>query len=84
MIHDTASVTLVARQAARCKLWPRVMVGPPVSIGNFPPLDGPQGHHQPAQADLPGVVYDVCDSLKTHGVNAILILNGHGGNVAPR
>jgi creatinine amidohydrolase len=29
------------------------------------------------------VVYEICDSLKTHGVTRILILNGHGGNVAP-
>ena len=28
-------------------------------------------------------VYDICESLKTHGVERILILNGHGGNVAP-
>jgi creatinine amidohydrolase len=29
------------------------------------------------------VVFDICESLKTHGVTRILVLNGHGGNVAP-
>jgi creatinine amidohydrolase len=28
-------------------------------------------------------VFDICESLKTHGVKNILILNGHGGNVGP-
>jgi creatinine amidohydrolase len=30
-----------------------------------------------------GVVFDICESLKTHGVKTILILNGHGGNAKP-
>ena len=29
------------------------------------------------------VVYDICESLRTHGVTKILVLNGHGGNVTP-
>src|SRR6185503_20748146 len=29
------------------------------------------------------VVLDICESLRTHGVTRILVLNGHGGNVAP-
>jgi creatinine amidohydrolase len=30
---------------------------------------------------LLAVVHDICNSLKTHGVKRILILNGHGRNV---
>ena len=29
------------------------------------------------------MVYEICESLKTHGVNTVLVLNGHGGNVGP-
>lgn len=29
------------------------------------------------------VVFDICESLQTHGVKNILVLNGHGGNVIP-
>jgi creatinine amidohydrolase len=29
------------------------------------------------------VVFDICDSLKSHGFKNILILNGHGGNDKP-
>ena len=29
------------------------------------------------------VVSDICESLQVHGVKTILVLNGHGGNVAP-
>jgi len=82
MIHDTASATLVAQQAA-LQLWPRVMVGPPVSIGISPNWMDRKGTISLRRQTFLDVVYDVCDSLRTHGVKAILILNGHGGNVAP-
>jgi creatinine amidohydrolase len=29
------------------------------------------------------VVFDICDSLRMHGVKHVLILNGHGGNLPP-
>jgi creatinine amidohydrolase len=29
------------------------------------------------------VVFEICESLQSHGVKNILILNGHGGNVRP-
>jgi len=30
------------------------------------------------------LVFDICDSLGTHGVKNILIVNGHDGNEIPR
>ena len=29
------------------------------------------------------VVFDICESLRTHGIKTILIVNGHGGNDKP-
>jgi creatinine amidohydrolase len=29
------------------------------------------------------LVYDICSSLKRHGVHRIVVINGHGGNTAP-
>ncbi len=34
-------------------------------------------------ATLAAIVRDLCDGLALHGVRRLLIVNGHGGNVAP-
>jgi creatinine amidohydrolase len=82
MIHDTASVTLVAQQAA-LRLYPRVMVTTPVAIGISPHWMDRKGTLSLRKETFLNIVYDVCESLKTHGVTNILVLNGHGGNEAP-
>lgn len=82
MIHDTASVTLVAQLAA-LQLYPQVMLTTPVSIGISPHWMDRKGTLSLRESTFLAVVFDICESLKTHGVNKILILNGHGGNVAP-
>jgi creatinine amidohydrolase len=82
MIQDTASVTLVAQQAALA-LYPQVMVATPVPVGISPHWMDRKGTLTLRKETFLSVVYDICDSLKTHGVTRILILNGHGGNVAP-
>jgi creatinine amidohydrolase len=82
MINDTASVTLVAQQAA-VQLYPRVMLATPVAIGISPHWMDRKGTLSLRKETFLAVVYDICESLKTHGVQNILILNGHGGNVAP-
>jgi len=82
MINDTASVTLVAQQAA-IALWPQVMLATPVSIGISPHWMDRKGTLSLRKETFLAVVFDICDSLKTHGVKNILVLNGHGGNVAP-
>jgi creatinine amidohydrolase len=82
MIQDTASVTLVAQQAALA-LYPQVMVATPVPVGISPHWMDRKGTLTLRKETFLSVVYDICDSLKTHGVRRILILNGHGGNVAP-
>jgi creatinine amidohydrolase len=82
MIQDTASATLVAQQAALA-LYPQVMVATPVPVGISPHWMDRKGTLTLRRETFLSVVYDICDSLKTHGVTRILILNGHGGNVAP-
>lgn len=82
MIQDTAGVTLVARQAALL-LYPQVMVATPVAVGISPHWMDRKGTLSLRKETFLAVVYDICDSLKTHGVRNILVLNGHGGNVAP-
>ena len=82
MIQDTASVTLVAQQAALA-LYPQVMVATPVPVGISPHWMDRKGTLTLRRETFLAVVFEICESLKTHGVTRILILNGHGGNVAP-
>jgi creatinine amidohydrolase len=82
MINDTASVTLIAQQAALA-LYPEVMVATPVAIGISPHWMDRKGTLSLRKETFLAVVYDICDSLKTHGVRNLLVLNGHGGNVRP-
>jgi creatinine amidohydrolase len=82
MINDTASVTLVAQQAALL-LYPQVMVATPVPIGISPHWMDRKGTLSLKEETFLAVVYEICESLQTHGVKTILVLNGHGGNVAP-
>jgi creatinine amidohydrolase len=82
MINDTASVTLIAQQAALL-LYPSVMVATPVPVGISPHWMDRKGTLTLKKETFLAVVFDICESLQTHGVKNILVLNGHGGNVAP-
>jgi len=82
MIQDTASAMLLARLAA-LRLYPQVMVATPVPVGISPYWMDRKGTLTLRKETFLAVVYEICESLKTHGVRAILILNGHGGNEAP-
>src|SRR5689334_8014624 len=82
MINDTASVTLVAQQAALL-LYPKIMVATPVPVGISPHWMDRKGTLTLKKETFLAVVYEICESLQVHGVKNILVLNGHGGNVAP-
>ena len=82
MINDTASVTLIAQQAA-LRVYPKVMVATPVAVGISPHWMDRKGTLSLKKETFLAVVYDICESLQVHGVKNILVLNGHGGNVAP-
>jgi creatinine amidohydrolase len=82
MINDTASVTLVAQKAAML-VYPQVMVATPVPVGISPHWMDRKGTLTLKPETFLNVVFEICESLQIHGVGKILILNGHGGNVAP-
>lgn len=82
MINDTASVTLIAELAA-LRLYPQVMVATPVSVGISPHWMDRKGTLTLRRETFLAVVFDICESLKIHGVKNLLILNGHGGNEKP-
>ncbi len=82
MIHDTASALLVAQNAA-LQHYPEVIVATPVPIGISPYWMERKGTLTLRPETFLGMVYDICESLKTHGLKTVLILNGHGGNAAP-
>lgn len=82
MEHDWRSVTLVAERVAE-RLAPRVIVASGV-------MAGVSEHHMrhPGTLSLrPGtflaVVGDLIDSMVRAGFRHVLVLNGHGGNIAP-
>ena len=82
MIHDTLHVTHMAEQAAK-RLHPSVVVATPIGIG----VSEHWMKHIGTLTVRPEIfceyVYDVCHSLARAGIQNILILNGHGGNVKP-
>ncbi len=82
MSHDTRSVTLVAREAAR-RVFPAVIVTPPVHFGVSEHWMDHPGTLTLTPETFTQVVYEVCDSLRRHGLRRIVILNGHGGNRRP-
>jgi creatinine amidohydrolase len=82
MIHDTASALLVAERAAQA-LHPAVLVTTPLAIG----VSEHWMDHKGTLTTRPDIfcelLFDVCDSLRRHGVTRILALNGHAGNIRP-
>ncbi len=82
MIQDTASALLVAQNAA-LQLYPEVIVATPVPVGISPYWMERKGTLTLRRETFLAVVFDICESLRTHGLKAILILNGHGGNAEP-
>jgi creatinine amidohydrolase len=82
MIHDTLHVSYMAEHAAQ-KLLPQVVVASPVAIG----VSEHWMQHIGTLTVRPEIfceyVFDVCNSLVRAGIENVLILNGHGGNVKP-
>ena len=79
MEHDTASALHVAHQAA-LDLYPQVALATPIAVGisehwmEFP------GTLSLQPDTFAAVAYDICDCLSRHGIEHILIVNGHAGN----
>lgn len=82
MIHDTASALLVAERAARA-LHPAVIVATPLAIGVSEHWMDHKGTLTTRPQIFVELLYDVCDSLRRHGITRLLALNGHAGNIRP-
>lgn len=82
MIHDSLHATYMAEQAAT-RLHPQVVVATPIQIGVSEHWMAHKGTLTVRPEIFCEYVYDVCHSLQRAGIENILILNGHGGNVAP-
>ncbi len=76
---DTEAAMTISRLTAQ-KLFPKVIVTPPVAFGICPFFMKRRGTITVREEIFVGLVYDICCSMKTHGVETILIINGHGGN----
>ena len=82
MIQDTASAVLIAQQAA-LQLYPQVIVSTPVPVGISPYWMNRKGTLTLRPETFLAMVFDICDSLRHHGIKTIFIVNGHGGNDQP-
>jgi len=81
MKHDLASVLYVARRAVE-RVFPKViLVPPPLNIGISPHHLGWPGTLTVSSETFMNVVFDVCKSLRRHGIGKVILLNGHGGNI---
>ena len=82
MEYDIRAATYVANEAAR-RLYPEVAVNVPMAVG----ISEHHMMHKGTVTAKPGswlaVLFDAVESLVRHGINNVLILNGHGGNEAP-
>lgn len=82
MEHDWRSVMHIAEGVAR-RLAPRVLVAPGMSVG----ISEHHMRHIGTLSALPGswlaVLSDLIRSMHHAGFRNILVLNGHGGNIAP-
>ena len=82
MEHDWRSVLHIAAEVAR-RLAPRVLIAPAVSVG----ISEHHMRHPGTLSAMPGswlgLLHDTIRSMHHAGFKNILVLNGHGGNIAP-
>jgi creatinine amidohydrolase len=82
MEHDWRSVMHIALEVAR-RLDPQVIVAPAMNIG----ISEHHMRHIGTLTAMPGswlaVLFDTIRSMHHAGFKNILVLNGHGGNIAP-
>jgi creatinine amidohydrolase/Fe(II)-dependent formamide hydrolase-like protein len=76
---DIALSTYMAQQAA-LRLYPQVTVAPGCPVGYSPYHMARKGTLTLRKTTLRAYLADVVESLGTHGINTVLIVNGHGGN----
>jgi creatinine amidohydrolase len=82
MEHDWRSVLHIAGEVAR-RLAPRVLIAPAVSVGNSEHHMRHPGTLSAMPGSWLGLLHDTIRSMHHAGFKNILVLNGHGGNIAP-
>lgn len=77
--NDTASVFYIAEKLAQ-KFYPKLLITPAIPYGiSYHHMHFP-GTISVSPDTLISLLVDICESLVAHGIDKILILNGHGGN----
>ena len=76
---DIVMATFMCQQIA-LKLYPQAIVAPSSPVGYSPYHMARKGTLTLRKETFKAFLYDVIASLKTHGFNAVLVVNGHGGN----
>ena len=83
MIHDIQSACMVAEDVAD-RVYPSALVAAPIQAGvSEHHMEFRFGSVTMKPATFQAALWDACDSFVRHGIENILILNGHGGNIAP-
>ena len=76
---DIAMATFVSQQVA-LQLYPKVTVSTPCPVGYSPYHMARKGTLSIRKETFKAYVFDIAESLAAHGINNILVINGHGGN----
>ena len=79
---DTAICYALAERLAQ-RLYPRALVAPLLPLGVSPHHMSFPGTITLRPETYEALLWDVITSLKSHGLSHFLLVNGHGGNVAP-
>ena len=79
MEHDTASALHVSLQVSLA-LYPSVLVATPMPVGISEHWMEWRGTLSLRPDTFTAVAFDTCESLQRHGVEHVLIVNGHAGN----
>jgi creatinine amidohydrolase len=82
MEHDWRSVMHIATEVAK-RLAPRVLVAPAMNIGISEHHMRHVGTLSATPGSWLGLLHDAIRSMHHAGFKNILVLNGHGGNIAP-
>ncbi len=79
---DTAICYALAERLAQ-RLYPHALVAPLLPLGVSPHHMSFPGTITLRPETYEALLWDVITSLKSHGLSHFLLVNGHGGNVAP-
>ena len=76
---DIFLATFISQQVA-LRLYPQVVVAPGLPAGYSPYHMARKGTLTLRKETMHAYLFDVIESLKTHGFTTALVVNGHGGN----